>query len=144
MPSKTEFRAIRELVGMTQATLAEALGVQERSVRRWESLEAPQEPPEDAWELLGDAEKRQEEGLALALNKVDGVRDVIGDGRLEVHIAYWASQSDYLEHSVDAKNGVAGDYRMANANARALCAILEAEGVEVVFQDGKENPALLS
>ena len=44
--NKAEFRAMREMVGMTQATLADALGVEVRSVKRWESPSAPQVPPE--------------------------------------------------------------------------------------------------
>jgi DNA-binding transcriptional regulator YiaG len=39
--TKAEFRAIRETVGMTQGMLADALGVEQRSVRRWESPTVP-------------------------------------------------------------------------------------------------------
>ena len=136
MQSKAEFRAIREMVGMTQATLAGALGVQERSVRRWESEEAPQMPPQDAWELLWAAEERQEQVIDYALRKLDE------SGAQAVRLPYWASQRDYSEHSTDSALGAQGDWRMANANARALASILSEEGIEVEWVDGKENPAL--
>lgn len=137
MQSKAEFRAIRELVGMTQASLADALGVQERSVRRWESEDAPQLPPDEAWQLLWSAEERQGQVIDFALRKVDE------SGAKLVRLPYWASQRDYSEHSTDAAHGIEGDYRMANANARALATILSGEGIEVEFVDGKQNPALL-
>lgn len=137
MQSKAEFRAIREMVGMTQATLAGALGVQERSVRRWESEEAPQMPPEDAWEFLWAAEDRQGEVIEYALAKLEML-----DSPPRVQLPCWASQRDYEAFSTDAKHGVQGDYRMANANARVLAAILTEDGITVEFVDGKSNPAL--
>ena len=41
MRTKAEFRAIREQLGMSQSVLADMMDVQDRSVRRWESPEAP-------------------------------------------------------------------------------------------------------
>ena len=53
--TKSEFRALRERVGLTRDTLAELLGVTVRSVRYWESLDSLRYPPEDAWHVLDDA-----------------------------------------------------------------------------------------
>ena len=66
-----EFRAIRETVGMTQGMLADALGVEPRSVRRWESPSAPQVPPQDAWDVLDSALDTQRQGIASALGEID-------------------------------------------------------------------------
>lgn len=135
MQSKAEFRAIREMVGMTQATLAGALGVQERSVRRWESEEAPQMPPEDAWRILQDAYDAQWEAVEAAVAKAEGIRAERGE-TAAVRIRYWPDAESYLERSTDSALGVAGDWRMANANARAAALALRGRGFAVEFVDG--------
>ena len=131
MRTKAEFRAIRETVGMTQAALADELGVQERSVKRWEGKDAPQVPPEDAWDVLGAALDRQREVVLFALSKVYEISDEMGDEPIHVSLPYWSCAEDYEASFTDAANGIHGDWRMANANARVLAAILWAEGVEV-------------
>ena len=49
--TKAAFRAMREASGASQAALAEALGVNVRAVKRWETPGQP-EPPRDAWRLV--------------------------------------------------------------------------------------------
>ena len=71
--TKAGFRAAREGVGMTQHALARELGVEVRSVKRWESPDAPQVPPEDAWDVLDAALAAQRQAVAYALGKVDEV-----------------------------------------------------------------------
>ncbi|MBR0405274.1 MAG: helix-turn-helix domain-containing protein [Eggerthellaceae bacterium] len=48
---KAAFRAMRETSGASQAALADALGVNARTVKRWETPGQP-EPPQDAWNLV--------------------------------------------------------------------------------------------
>lgn len=139
--SKAEFRAIREMTGLTQAGLASELGVEVRSVKRWESPEAPQVPPADAWAILDAAKARQDEIVAFSLAKVVELEDELGEEPAEVRLPYWASADDYGAHSTDAAAGVAGDWRMANANNRRLAAALMATGRIVEWQDGSANPA---
>ena len=139
MRNKAEFRAIREAVGMTQAALADELGVEARSVKRWESPAAAQQPPQDAWDVLDAALDRQREFVGFALDKVHDVMDETGGAPQSVVLTYWANADEYEAASTDAAMGVDGDWRMANANARALAAILWAEGVDVLW-DGT-NPA---
>lgn len=124
--NKAAFRAMRELVGHTQATLAKALGVEERSVRRWESPSAPQVPPEDAWEVLEEALEAQRQVVDFGLDKADEWPEA-----QEVSLVYWSSQSQY-----DEARGDGGDWRMANATARSLASVLLAEGRRVTWRDG--------
>lgn len=143
MRSKAEFRALRELTGVTQAQLAKLLHVEVRSVKRWESEAAPQNAPEDAWAVLDGAMARQRLAVETALDRIDAIEDESGVPPESVMLPYWSSAEEYAEYSTDAALGVETDsdsWRMANASNRALAAVLMAEGVPVVWKSGKDNP----
>ena len=134
-----EFRAIRETVGMTQCALARALGVEVRSVKRWESPTAPQVPPKDAWDVLDAALSAQRRGIAAALGKVDEVAQEYGGYPESVALPYWSSQGAYDEgHYVDD----GGDWRMANATNRILAYALNERGMRVEWSDGPTVPRM--
>lgn len=135
--TKQEFRALREQVGMTQQVIADLLGVRERSVRRWESLDAPQFPPAPAWELVDRAIDRQQEGIRIALGTVQQLQDDFGEPRAVV-LPYWMNQDDYETWSTDAISGTATTYQEANANIRALAAVLKSRSIFVGFISGEE------
>ena len=140
MRTKQEFRAIRERVGMSQALLARTMGVSQRSVRFWEQEDSRRNPPEEAWGILDHALEQQRRGLEMALAQVDAIIDNMdGDEPRAINLPYWLCESDYLENSTDAARGVAGDWRMANANNMALALRLEERGFDVVWT--KSNPA---
>jgi hypothetical protein len=116
--------------------MAEVLGVEGRSVRRWESSGARQMPPEDAWQLLDSCVERQALAVDEACAKVLEIADEQGSYPRTVTLSYWLSEGDYLQWSTDAQLDVAGDWRMANANARACAAALRSRGIDVAFGDG--------
>lgn len=117
MRTKTELRATRERVGLTQAKLAEAVGVQARSVKRWESPDAPQQAPEDVWLYLGDLLKAQDEAVDAAVAR--------------------AKQEELfqLRHYANQEECPDGYWRAANATARAIAITLEAQGYGVEWVD---------
>lgn len=136
-PSRAEFRALRESVGMTQQLLADELGVQVRSVKRWEQ-ENPNgwyEPPRDAWDILYDALEIQKKAILESVKKVKEIEDAHGKPD-KIVLSYWLSQADYISWSSDAQLDTVGDWRMANANTRAVAAVLRHRGYEVVFANG--------
>lgn len=142
--SKAEFRALRELTGITQAQLAKLLHVEVRSVKRWESESAPQNAPADAWDIIDAAVESQRRAVEIALDRIDAMEDESGAPPEAVMLPYWSSAEEYAGHSTDAALGVETDsdsWRMANASNRALAAVLMAEGVPVVWKSGKDNPA---
>lgn len=144
MRTKAEFRALREMAGITQARLAAILGVEVRSVKRWESGSAPQHPPADAWSVLDEAMEMQRVLIDIALDRVDETEDEIGAAPSEVVLPYWSSDAEYRECSTDAALGIDGGsdgWRMANASSRALAAILRADGIAVRWVSGADNPA---
>lgn len=132
-----EFRAIRETVGMTQGMLAAELGVEARSVRRWESPSAPQVPPQDAWDVLDYALTNQRHAVAAALGEVDRMAQERGAYPDHVTLPYWPSQAAYdVGHYVDD----GGDWRMANATNRMLAYALHERGINVEWSDGPTVP----
>lgn len=132
--TKAEFRALRETVGMTQQALADKLGVAVRSVKRWEKDydDSSYQPPTDAWYVLYDAKELQTQAIIAAIKAVEDVADD-HDTSQDVEIVYWLSEDDYKSKSIDALYGIADDWRMANANARAVARILELRGHTVHF-----------
>ncbi len=139
MRTKQAFRATRERVGITQASMAKMAGVAQRSVRYWEDADSGRNPPAKAWAMLEDALREQQRGIAFVMQQVDEIIARTGTEPAVVQLPYWLSESDYLSNSTDAALGVAGDWRMANANNIALSIRLEERGIEVEWVDG--NPA---
>ncbi|MDY5272513.1 helix-turn-helix transcriptional regulator [Tractidigestivibacter sp.] len=134
-----EFRATREAVGMTQGMLADALGVQPRSVRRWESPTNDYMPPQDAWDALDAALSAQRRGIAAALGQVDETAQERGGYPRSVVLPYWSGQEAYDEgHYVDD----GGDWRMANATSRILAYALHERGIRVEWSDGPTVPRM--
>ena len=133
--TKANFRAIRETVGITQAALAAELGVQVRSVKRWESPSAPQQPPADAWELLEAALDAHEDVVDYGYEKAVELAEGTEYDRPTVHLVYWPDAETYAELSTDARHGIAGDWRRANANARATASVLRSHAFDVEFVD---------
>jgi transcriptional regulator with XRE-family HTH domain len=139
MRSKSEFKATRERVGITQAALASIMGVSQRSVRYWEHPISQRQPPEEAWRILDDALDRQRQVVSFALQKVDEAEETAGTKPNAVRLPYWLTEGDYVQWSTDSELGIIGDWRMANANNQVLAIILEERGVNVEWVDG--NPA---
>lgn len=133
-----EFRAIRETVGMTQGMLAEELGVEPRSVRRWESPSAPQLPPQDAWEVLDAALENQRRAVAAALGEVDRIAQEQGTYPESVMLPYWTSQDAYDVGHYTGADG--NDWRMANATSRMLAYALHERGIDVEWSDTPTVP----
>ena len=137
MRSKQEFKALREQVGMSQADLAFALGVTERSAKRWESIKYTNyNAPQDAWDILDDALKLQRQVISAALGQIDEAAQEVGGYPESVKLVYWSSQAEYDEyHCVDDD----GDWRQANATARIVSYALHERGIETDWISGAEN-----
>jgi len=68
--NRADLKVRREALGLTQGWLAEAVGVQDRAVRRWEA--GDRDVPADVWTVLDEGEAKAEEIL-------DAVASVIED-----------------------------------------------------------------
>lgn len=131
MSTKAEMRAIREMVGLSQADLAAAVGVSTRSVKRWEHPEWS-DPPEDVIDLLHEARARQ-------LRTVEGALEVVREHGMAraVQLTCYRSQQQYD----DLGREPGEPFGCANANSRAVADRLEAEGYEVEwsYPDDPDN-----
>lgn len=130
MSEFAEFRAMREMLGLTRQDVADYAGVSLRSVKRWEDPAEENPPSEDAWELLYDTDDKRFETVRQALYAVRQ------SGAKAVQLTYYRTQEQY-----DALGRDEGPYGVANANARAIAERLRDEGVEVewAYPDEAEN-----
>lgn len=123
--SKADFRARREMVGLRQGDVADALGVTVMSVNRWER-EGFNDPPEAAWNLIGWYEAAQDAA-------VGEIVEAFPDNSTAA-ITIYRTQAEF--EAVQALYGREdrGSFGAANATAMEAARALDALGVEVVFR----------
>lgn len=117
--SKAEFRALREMVGLTHQGMADRLGVKIMSVKRWESPKYPQMAPLDAWKLLDAL------SFAQAQKVADAIARASEEGRAIV--PYWSAAATYDASAPGAEE----TWTEANATSRRIAAVLFARAVPV-------------
>ncbi len=116
-----DLRARREACGLTQDDLAGIVDVQTRTVNRWERGTSP--VPEDVAELIRRIEGSRAQIVEQAERAV-----VSNDDGGRVQLTYYRTQEQFDELGRDV-----GPFGVANANARAVAAHLEAMCYEVEF-----------
>lgn len=129
--TKSNFRALREMVGMSQGHLAMACGIDSRNVRRWEDpKERGCQPRDFAWDVLEDARKAQLAAYDAAITAVEDASDDAGHALKSVRLTYWPDAITYAHaHPTEDPAG----WQMANATARLAGHMLEEMGYEVEF-----------
>lgn len=120
--NKATFKALREHAGLSHAEIACMLGVAERSVKRWEDPRYS-DPPEDACRIVREARELQLSMVDYAIAKAEEA-----GMQVAVRLDYYRTQAEF-----EARGSDEGDYRRANANARAAADALEAMGYEVEY-----------
>lgn len=123
--TKADFRARREMIGLTQQDIADALGVDVRSVKRWER-EGCNEPPDAAWNLIRYYELSQERVVAEVV-------DSFPDGST-AEITIYRTQQEYDAVQALYEDRDLGPFGVANANALEAARELDALGVGVRFK----------
>jgi hypothetical protein len=126
--TKANFRAIREIVGMTQKELADTVGVDVHTVKVWEAKNTKWQPSPSAWEVLTSAKNQQDEVVCFSCDKARRVAQEAGEKPRVVIFKYWHDQKQYDEYHNS------GSFGMANANTRLAAAILKNDGFEVSFE----------
>lgn len=123
MKTSADFRATREAIGVTQCELAEELGVDVRTIKRWESPDSTP-LPEDAWDTLNSL---SEEFSAL-------VNTILNDGvarKEEATVVLFYYRDNWeVKHCSQHKRSCS----FVNAATREAARRLEAASVDVSFE----------
>lgn len=138
--TKIQFKALRECVGLSQADVASMLGVNVKSVKRWEGATYPEyHAPEEAWSLLEDMSAAQQAAIKTVADIVAEQTEIAGRPPATVTLTYWRSQRDYDQYGRDC-----GAYAIANANSRAVARFLAVNKLcgHVQFVEGTEAPSV--
>lgn len=130
--TKAQFRAYRESLGLSQHDIAEALGVQERSVRRWEQPGC-YAPPEASWGWLDDMRKLHDTMVGGSMDTVRELAQQAGKNPGAVSMFYWRSQEECDLHARER-----APYGFLNAVTREVARLLEADGLEARLQFREE------
>lgn len=127
-----DFRMLREGIGLSQADVADALDVTQRSVQRWEK---PGEygAPDFAWAWLYEMRDLFASMVEAGAASLDGAPD-----GATLQVAYYRSQREYDEHGRDQ-----GYYGMVNAATREVVIEAQARGMQVTAMFPEEAAGTL-
>lgn len=121
MHSKAWFRATREMCGLSQQDVADALGVTVKSVKRWENPDLTgYSIPEEALDWMSFEEASFSDAIHAAFDDLDA------SGMKSVTLTYYRDQAQHDANTDDGER-----FGVANAVSRAVAAELMAEGIEV-------------
>lgn len=127
---KADFRARREMLGLTQQDVADALNANVKTIKNWENPRQTRYRISDAaWEFLDCAADIQARQVAYARCVIEKHAEVFAESPIVVPITYYRDQAAYDECGRDA-----GPYGQANATSRAIARELERMGVQVEFR----------
>ena len=121
-----EFQATRKRVGLSCSDLAHALGIEVRTVRRWESPSSPAVPFDQAWDLLDARLETRRRAIDAAIDELEKQEKERG-GIASVSLAIWPSDAAWSQ----AHPGEQGGARFANSINCAVADVAEALGYAV-------------
>lgn len=124
MRTKAEFRALREMAGLSQADLADEMGIRVRAVKRWEAPDSGYDHiPDEAWEILENDIKDQRQKVGDMLRRMDEA------GEKSCTLTYFRSQEEHDQCSEEDEW-----FGAANARSRLLAQILMLQGRSAAFR----------
>lgn len=130
--TKENFRALREMVGISQRLMAKLLHVDVRSVKRWEdpNAKAYNVAPDDAWAILEKRLEVQNWAVDTALEKIPELDEIADSRQLHtVKLTYYKSAEDCER----AHPGEGDWWEVNNATARRVAGVLMDAGIPVEF-----------
>lgn len=127
---KADFKAQRERLGLSQQDVADALGINIKTLKNWENPKQPRYRISDAaWRYLDSALDAQAQQVAYARSVVENQIEAFGGDPVVVPITYYRDQATY-----DRFGRQEGPFGQANANARAIACELQRMGIQVEFR----------
>lgn len=135
---KADFRARREMLGLTQQDVADALNANVKTIKNWENPRQTRYRISDAaWEYLDRAADIHQQ-VAYARSVIEKHAEVFAESPIVVPITYFRDQAAYDECGRNA-----GPYGQANATSRAIARELERMGIQVEFRYPDDETAPL-
>lgn len=123
--SKADFQALRELVGLNQVDVADALGVSPITVRKWEDPKAFAMPRKAAWLFLEDiADIINQKSADLAGRAYQAAQRVRESGKEPepVILTYWRTREDWDSSPIGQSSEIpviSNYWKIENAITRA-------------------------
>ena len=130
--SKADFRAIREMLGITQDIAALALGVQAQTVKKWEKERCATLPPEDACKWLTEMWAKHNKIVNSVVAQNEALYKSVNCTPENITLTYYRNAQDYRKYGRDNRGG--DTWQMVNARTRAIAQALMAKGYMVKFQ----------
>lgn len=124
--NSAEFKATREQVGYSQQALADLLGVNVRSIKRWEHEDHEGSAPADVVNFLLDARNKQKQMVDYSVQVVKEQERKLGKKPETVNLTYFRDQQMFNKFGRDT-----GCFGVANANTREVAEHLRELGYEV-------------
>ena len=123
-----EFMAARERLGMDRSDVARELGIDKRTVSRWESPASPTVPFEQAWEILERHLERHRSAVETALDIIEWQTQEHGAPR-DVVLPVYPNEATW--RAAHPESNIT--HEMANATNRAVGEAAEAMGYAISF-----------
>ena len=102
MPTKAQFKALREMTGLSQQNIADALDVNLRTVKSWENpARETYKVPDYAWDYLKKVDDTQAQQVSYMLGIVAKQVEEFGGDPALVPITYYRDQAMYYEFGRD-------------------------------------------
>lgn len=138
MLSKAQFKALREIVGLSQGNVADALSVNIKTVKSWENpARETYTVPEYAWDYLKKVRESQKNQVSYSLGVIAQQVENFGVEPVLVPITYYRDQAMYNEWGRDE-----GPVGWPNAVARQIAIELDRRGIPYEFRYPTEGAVL--
>lgn len=122
-----EFRALRELFGLTQNNIGDALGRTRMTVKYWENPDCGTNPPDIAWKYMEERKALQIERIGKILEKAEENATVGEDGKKTARLLIYRDQAHY-----DVNNEKDPEiFGAANAAACTAAVMLVMKGYDI-------------
>lgn len=127
--TKASFKAVRERCGLSQADVADELGVSVSAVKKWENPSYQHEPPDDVFAWLVEMKDLLQSDAAILAGKAESMLRESGCGG-PVAIRYYRTQEQLDAVQLPDRDMAVG---YANAISREAARLLAEEGIDVEF-----------
>lgn len=130
MPTKAQFKALREMSGLSQQNVSAALDVNIKTVKSWENpARTTYSIPDYAWDYIEKVREAQRQQVSYMLAVVAKQAEELGEEPALVPITYYRDQAMYDRWGRDE-----GPFGWPNAVARAVAVELDRRGIEWEFR----------